>query len=169
MAEKLIRNPCTKQRFEPGDLTLHAARGSSLTSKPVAFLLADLGVTKTPSRPRVSNHNPFSEAQFKTLKYRPTFPKCFGSLQAARAFCQPFLRWYNTEHRHSGIAFMTPESVHSGHAPEIVPVRRQTLELAFALYPQRFKGRLPVPKAMQTAVWINPPNVVTSSKAKEVD
>ncbi len=112
-----------------------------MTSKLVAFLLADLGVTKTHRRPHVSNDNPFSEVQFKTLKYRPTFPKCFGSLQDAKAFCRPCFRWYNTEYRHSGITFMTPESVHYGQAPEIIPVRRKTLEVAFELHPQRFKGR----------------------------
>jgi putative transposase len=128
LAEKLIRETCTKQGVERGQLTLHADRGSSMTSKPVAFLLADLGVTKTHSRPHVSNDNPFSEAQFKTLKYRPTFPTRFGSLEDARAFCRPFFHWYNTEHRHSGIAFMTPESVHYGRAPEIMQVRSKTLE-----------------------------------------
>lgn len=168
LAEKLIRDTCTKQDIERGDLTLHADRGSSMTSKPVAFLLADLGVTKTHSRPHVSNDNPFSEAQFKTLKYRPTFPKCFGSLEDARAFCRPFFRWYNTEHRHSGIAFMTPESVHYGRAPEIIQVRSKTLEAAFEVHPERFKGKLPVPKDMPTAVWINPPNVDVLSNDKEV-
>lgn len=164
LAEKLIGDTCTKQGIKRGELTLHADRGSSMTSKPVAFLLADLGVTKTHSRPHVSNDNPFSEAQFKTLKYRPTFPKCFGSLEDARAFCRAFFRWYNTEHRHSGIAFMTPASVHYGDAPEIIQVRSKTLEAAFEAHPERFKGRLPVPKNMPSEVWINPPNVADSPK-----
>ncbi len=157
LAEKLIRDTCTKQGIQRGELTLHADRGSSMTSKPVAFLLADLGVTKTHSRPYVSNDNPFSEAQFKTLKYRPTFPQNFGSPEDARAFCRPFFRWYNTEHRHSGIAFMSPQDVHYGRAEQILETRTATLNCAFETYPERFKGKQPTPKPLPAAVWINPP------------
>lgn len=157
LAEKLIRDTCTKQGIQRGELTLHADRGSSMTSKPVAFLLADLGVAKTHSRPYVSNDNPFSEAQFKTLKYRPTFPQNFGSLEDARAFCRPFFRWYNTEHRHSGIAFMSPQDVHYGRAEQILETRTAALNCAFETYPERFKGKQPTPKPLPAAVWINPP------------
>jgi len=157
LAKKLIGETCAKQGIEPGQLTLHADRGSSMKSKAVALLLADLGVTKTHSRPRVSDDNPFSEAQFKTLKYRPEFPQRFGSLADSRAFCRPFFRWYNTEHRHSGIAFMTPENVHHGRATQILETRSATLDAAFEAHPERFKGKRPSPKALPQAVWINPP------------
>ena len=157
LAKKLIGETCAKQGIEPGQLTVHADRGSSMTSKAVALLLADLGVTKTHSRPHVSNDNPFSEAQFKTLKYRPEFPQRFGSLEDSRAFCRPFFRWYNTEHRHSGIVFMTPEDVHYGRSSQILEARSATLDAAFEAHPERFKGKRPSPKALPQAVWINPP------------
>jgi putative transposase len=157
LAKKLIAQACAKQGIEPGQLILHADRGSSMKSKAVALLLADLGVTKTHSRPHVSNDNPFSEAQFKTLKYRPEFPQRFGSLEDSRAFCRPFFRWYNTEHRHSGIAFMTPEDVHYGRSSQILEARSATLDAAFEAHPERFKGKRPCPKALPQAVWINPP------------
>ena len=127
LAKTLISETCTRQDVPLGQLTLHADRGSSMKSKAVALLLADLGITKTHSRPHVSNDNPFSEAQFKTLKYRPEFPQRFGSLEDSRAFCRPFFRWYNTEHRHSGIAFMTPQDVHYGRATQILETRSATL------------------------------------------
>src|SRR5258706_11009408 len=110
LAERLIAATCDKQAIVPAQLTIHADRGSSMTSKPVALLLADLGITRTHSRPHVSNDNPFSEAQFKTLKYRPEFPARFSSIEHARAFCQDFFRWYNTEYRHAGIGLMPPEA-----------------------------------------------------------
>jgi putative transposase len=157
LAKKLIRETCAKQEIPREQLTLHADRGSSMKSKALALLLADLGVTKTHSRPHVSNDNPFSESQFKTLKYRPEFPRRFGSLQDARAFCQPFFHWYNTQHRHAGIAFMTPEDVHYGRAMQIFDTRSAALDAAFAAHPKRFKGKRPVPKSLPEAVWINPP------------
>src|SRR3989475_8860490 len=115
----------------PRHLPIRADRGTSLTSRPVALLLADLGITKTHSRPQVSNDNPYSEAQFKTLKYRPSFPGRFGSVQDARAFCRDFFTWYNTEHRHSGIGMMTPDAVHVGRSSEIIAARKQTLFAAY--------------------------------------
>jgi len=157
LAEKLIRETCTKQGIARGQLTVHADRGSSMKSKAVALLLADLGVTKTHSRPHVSNDNPFSEAQFKTLKYRPEFPQRFGSLEDARAHCRAFFRWYNREHRHSGIAFMTPADVHHGRVTQIIETRAQALNAAFDANPARFKGKCPEPKLPPEAVWINPP------------
>jgi putative transposase len=157
LAERLLAATTAKQLIKPGQLTVHADRGSSMSSKPVAFLLADLGITKTHSRPHVSNDNPYSESQFKTLKYRPGFPDRFGSLQDARSFCQQFFTWYNRQHRHAGIAMMTPEAVHHGHAAQLHRARAQVLAAAYAAHPERFVHRPPAPKPLPTAVWINPP------------
>lgn len=158
LAEKLIRETCTKQSIARGQLTVHADRGSSMTSKAVALMLADLGVTKTHSRPHVSNDNPFSEAQFKTLKYRPGFPQRFGSLEDARTHCRAFFRWYNHEHRHSGIAYLAPKDVHYGRTSEILEARARTLDAAYEANPARFKGKRPQPNHPPEAVWINPPS-----------
>jgi putative transposase len=158
LAKRLIEESCAKQNINPGQLTVHADRGSSMKSKVVAHLLSDLGVTKTHSRPHVSNDNPYSESQFKTLKYCPQFPKRFGSIQDARSFCQHFFTWYNKEHRHSGIALMTPEQVHYGLANDVYRHRSEVLIDAFAKYPNRFKGKVPVPKSPPVAAWINKPN-----------
>jgi putative transposase len=157
LAEQLISDTVLKYDIAPGTLTLHADRGTSMRSKPVAALLIDLDVAKTHSRPHVSDDNPYSEAQFKTLKYRPEFPDRFGSLEDARAHCQRFFQWYNGVHRHSGIALMTPEAVHFGTAAALTQRRCVTLDAAFAAHPNRFKGRLPKPPELPTAVWINPP------------
>jgi len=157
LAERLIAETIAKQEVPAGQLTLHADRGSSMTSKPVAFLLADLGVTKTHSRPHVSNDNPYSEAQFKTLKYRPGFPACFASMAEARSFCQDFFRWYNAEHRHSGIGLLPPEVVHSGQAQAAYDARSQVLAAAHAAHPERFVRQAPRPPQLPTAAWINPP------------
>jgi putative transposase len=161
LAERLIAETLAKQAVPAGQLTLHADRGSSMTSKPVAFLLADLGVTKTHSRPHVSNDNPYSESQFKTLKYRPGFPTCFTSIEEARAFCQDFFRWYNTEHRHSGIGLLPPAVVHDGQAQAAYDARSQVLAAAHAAHPERFVRQPPRPPALPTAAWINPPNPAT--------
>jgi len=157
LAGRLIADTCRKQNVSPGQLTLHADRGTSMTSKPVALLLADLGVTKTHSRPHVSDDNPYSESQFKTLKYRPEFPDRFGSLQDARAFCQPFFTWYNREHHHSGIALLTPEVVHYGRTEQVLQQRQLALEQAYQRKPERFVRACPTPPAPPTAAWINPP------------
>jgi putative transposase len=157
LAQRLIADTCQKQLILPGQLNLHADRGTSMTSKPVAFLLADLGVTKTHSRPHVSDDNPYSESQFKTLKYRPEFPDRFGSLQDARAFCQPFFRWYNDQHHHSGIALLTPNMLHYGRAQEVIQQRQQVLDHAYARNPERFVRACPKPQPPPTAAWINPP------------
>lgn len=157
LAERLISATVIKQGISPGQLTIHADRGSSMTSKPVAFLLADLGITKTHSRPYTSTDNPYSEAHFKTLKYRPEFPERFGSIEDARVFCQSFFMWYNTEHRHSGIGLLTPENVHYGRAEAVTDFRRQVLEAAYAAHPERFVRNHPQPPAVPTAAWINPP------------
>jgi putative transposase len=157
LAERLLADTIVKQRVEPDQLTIHADNGSSMASKPVAFLLADLGVTKSHSRPRTSNDNPYSEAQFRTLKYRPDFPDRFGSLAEARAFCQGFFVWYNTEHRHSGVAWHTPHNVHYGHDNTIREVRAEVLAAAYNRNPERFVRKHPEPADLPTAAWINKP------------
>jgi putative transposase len=157
LAERLIAETIAKQAVPAGQLTLHADRGSSMTSKPVAFLLADLGVTKSHSRPHVSNDNPYSEAQFKTLKYRPGFPDRFASMDEARAFCRDFFRWYNTEHRHAGIGLMAPAVVHHGQAQAAYDARSEVLAQAYAAHPERFVRQAPRPPQLPTAAWINPP------------
>jgi len=157
LAKRLIEETCEKQSISSGQLTVHADRGSSMKSKVVAHLLADLGVVKSHSRPYVSNDNPFSEAQFKTLKYCPTFPDKFGSIQDARSFCRLFFHWYNAEHHHCGIALMTPEQVHYGMDEQIYAQRSQVLADAFDRYPIRFKNRMPEPQRVPDQVWINPP------------
>ncbi len=157
LAERLLADTIWKQQVEPHTLVIHADRGSSMASKPVAFLLADLGVTKSHSRPHVSNDNPYSEAQFKTLKYRPDFPHQFGSLEDARSFCQQFFAWYNHEHRHSGIAYHTPANLHYGRAGELQRRRAATLDLAYLAHPERFVRRPPRPLALPAAAWINQP------------
>ena len=138
LATRLISDTCGKQEIARGQLTLHADRGASMKSKTVALLLGDLGVTKTHSRPYVSNDNPFSESQFKTMKYRPEFPVHFGSIQDARAFCGPFFEWYNNEHYHSGLSLMTPKSVHYGQAGKIIETRQNVLRAAWQAHPERF-------------------------------
>jgi len=157
LAKSFIEETVVKQQIVPGQLTIHADRGSAMKSKPVAALLADLGITKTHSRPYVSDDNPYSEAQFKTLKYRPQFPDNFGSLQDSRAFCRPFFDWYNFEHHHSGIALLTPEVVHFGLAQQVQAARRQVLWQAYLSHPERFVNQIPQPLQLPAAVWINPP------------
>ena len=162
LAERLIATSCARQGIDRGQLTLHADRGSSMTSKPVAFLLADLGVTKTHSRPHVSNDNPYSEAHFKTLKYRPDFPARFGSIEDARAHCVDFFPWYNTDHRHSGLGLHTPRDVHFGLAEARRAQRAIVLRAAYAATPERFVRRPPTPALLPTAAWINPPKLLVS-------
>jgi putative transposase len=166
LARQFIAATCAKQQIPPGQLTIHADRGSSMTSKPVAFMLADLGVTKTHSRPHVSDDNPFSESQFKTLKYRPEFPDCFGSLLHARSFCQKFFPWYNIEHHHSGLGLLTPEVVHTQRSQHVRNLRQQTLDVAYAAHPERFVRKPPQPPALPTEVWINPPPKSESAPAR---
>jgi putative transposase len=161
----LIEATCEKQGIRAGELTIHADRGTAMTSKSVALLLADLGVTRTHSRPHVSDDNPYSEAQFKTLKYHPTFPERFGSIQDARAFCQGFFPWYNTEHRHDTLGLLTPEAVHYGRAEAILDQRRTVLAAAYAAHPERFVRRPPEPLAPPTATWINPPTPAALTEA----
>jgi putative transposase len=158
IATELIAQVIEQQQIQPGTLTVHADRGSSMTSKPVAFLLADLGITRTHNRPYTSTDNPYSEAQFKTLKYRPTFPRRFDSIEHARAFCRDFFAYYNHTHRHSGIGLLTPATVHHGHAQRVHADRARVLDAAYARTPERFVRRPPTPPPVPTAAWINKPN-----------
>lgn len=157
LAKQLIAETCKKQQIGPSQLTLHADRGSSMKSKLVALLLSDLGVTKTHSRPHVSDDNPFSESQFKTMKYRPEFPERFGSMQDSRGFCRQFFNWYNNEHYHSGIQLLTPAMVHHGHAGKVINQRQIALNLAYSKNPERFVNQRPLLAGPPTSVWINPP------------
>jgi putative transposase len=157
LASRLIEASCRRQGIEQAQLTIHADRGSSMKSKTVALLLSDLGVTKSHSRPHVCDDNPYSEAQFKTLKYRPEFPKRFGCLEDARAFCGEFFRWYNMEHYHSGLGLMTPHDVHFGLAGERRCRRAEVLAEAYARHPERFVRGMPRPPELPKEVWINKP------------
>ena len=158
LAEVLIRQTCAKQGIDRAQLTIHADRGSSMTSKPVAFLLADLAVTQSHSRPHVSNDNPFSEAQFKTLKYRPDFPGRFDSIEDARRHCQIFFPWYNDEHRHTGLGLHTPADVHYGLAEAIRDKRAGVLDAAYTAHPERFVRKPPEPPQIPETSWINRPD-----------
>jgi putative transposase len=160
LAERLLAETVHKQHVLADQLTIHADRGTSMASKPVALLLADLGVTKSHSRPHCSNDNPYSEAHFKTLKYRPEFPPRFGSIEDARSFCQRFFRWYNHEHRHAGLGFHTPADVHFGRADAVQIERASVLHAAYAAHPERFVRHLPVPPSLPGPAWINRPQEV---------
>ena len=157
LAQKLIEQTCTRQGIKAGKLTIHADRGSAMTSKPVAFLMADLGVTKSHSRPYVSDDNPFSEAAFKTLKYQPAFPERFGSLEDARAYCTDYFRWYNEDHHHESLAYLTPADVHFDQVELRLRERQRALDRAYEAHPERFTRGRPTAKAPPREVWINSP------------
>jgi putative transposase len=157
LAQELIRETCRKQDIQPGQLTLHADNGSAMIAKSVAQLLIDLDVVKSHSRPHVSDDNPYSEAQFKTLKYRPDYPDRFGCLIDARIWAHAFFAWYNQAHHHSNLGLLTPAVVHSGQAECVRQKRQQVLQMAYAAHPERFVKGAPVPAQLPVAVWINPP------------
>lgn len=157
LAERLITETCEKQGIAKDQLTIHADRGTSMKSKLVAQLMADLGITKTHSRPHTSNDNPYSEAQFKTLKYHHTFPKSFGCIEDAQAYLRGFFEWYNQGHKHSGIGYVTPQSLHSGQAHAIREERCRVLAQAYAKHPERFVKGMPEPPVIPAAAWINKP------------
>jgi len=163
LATGLIEQAAAQQQITPEILTLHADRGGPMRSKPLAFLLADLGITKTHSRPYTSSDNPYSEAGFKTLKYRPEFPARFDDIDHARAHCRQFFRWYNHQHRHSGIGLMTPAAVHHGQAPALHAARGHVLNAAYQRHPERFVLKPPAPPELPTAAWINKPKEVTAA------
>ncbi len=153
----LFDDAVAKHGVLPGQLTLHADRGGPMKAKATAFLLADLGVTRSHNRPHTSNDNPFSESHFKTLKYQPTFPQRFGCIEDAKSFCRRFFDWYNQDHHHGGIGLMTPDQVHYGQADAVHAARQHTLDQAFRANPERFVNQMPIPPAKPTAAWINPP------------
>ena len=157
LAEQLIEETCIKENIKPGQLTIHSDRGPAMQSGPVVHLHARLGITKSNSRPYVSDDNPFSEAQFKTLKYHPGFPERFGGYEDALAFCKPFFQWYNNDHYHSGIQFLTPAMVHHGQSDAVLMQRHQRLLEAYNKTPERFITGPPAIKTLERAVYINPP------------
>ena len=158
LAKELIKAAVARHQVPPGQLSVHADRGSPMTSSPVIKLYDFLGITRSYSRPHVSNDNPYSEAAFKTLKYCPAFPERFGCIEDARAFCAYFFNYYNHEHRHSGVAYHTPASVHYGTADEVRAQRAETLSAAYAANPARFRHREPEPPRLPTVAWINDPS-----------
>lgn len=155
LAKEFITQTCEKYGVDTSKLTVHADRGSSMTSKTVAMLYADLDIIRSHSRPRVSNDNPYSESQFKTLKYRPDFPGHFDTIAGARQFCRRFFHWYNHEHRHSGIGYLTPAVVYFGQAEAVHAARGRVLDAAYAQHPERFVNRRPVPPALPGPAGIN--------------
>ena len=157
LAEQLVAETCAREGIALDQLTLHADRGAPMIAHSLALLLTDLGVQTSHSRPHVSNDNPYSEAQFKTMKYHAGYPACFGSLADARAWCQPFFLWYNAEHHHTGLGLLTPAVVHAGQAPAVQAQRQAVLQKAYLAHPARFVNGPPAPPALPTAVWINPP------------
>jgi putative transposase len=165
LAERLIEETCAKQAIGPNQLTIHADRGAPMRSKVVALLFSDLGIDASHSRPRVSNDNPFSESQFRTLKYRPAFPDRFGSIEHARAICRELFAWYNDQHHHSGLNYLTPANVHYGRADQVLEVRHGTRLAAYVAHPERFVHGRPRRETLPTAVWINPPTKMTAENA----
>ena len=166
LAKTFIEESIQKHEIPIGQLTIHADRGKVMRSKPVAFLLDDLGVSKTHSRPYVSNDNPYSESQFRTLKYRPGFPDRFGCIQDCRAFCQEFFAWYNDQHCHSGIALLTPAMVHFGQAPAVLAQRQLVMDAAYLAHPERFVRKAPTVNPLPEKVWINKPDSSTTTERK---
>ena len=165
LAERLFEETCTMQNIQPGQLTIHADRGPAMTSKTVALLFSDLDILRSHSRPYVSDDNPFSESHFRTLKYRPQFPDRFGSLEHARQVCRALFAWYNAEHHHSGLAFLTPDSVHHGRADQVLDARHRVRLAAHAAHPERFVNGPPRRESLPSAVWINPPEKPTLQDA----
>lgn len=159
-AERLIRETAIRQQVSPNVLTLHSDNGKQMIAKNVSQLLAGLGVTRSLNRPHVSNDNPYSESGFKTLKYHPSFPERFGSLEDARLYCQSFFKWYNTEHHHTGLGLLTPECVHSGKAEEVIKNRQKVLNEVYKRFPERFVNGIPKHPELPKDVWINKPDGV---------
>jgi len=169
LAKELTAAAYTKQQVEPGQLTIHADRGSAMIAKSMALLMSDLGVNKSHSRPHVSDDNPYSEAQFRTLKYSPGYPDRFGSLADARQWCQQFFPWYNQKHHHTSLNLLTPADVHYGRAEEKLAQRQVVLLRAYDAHPERFVNGPPTMPKMPKAVWINPPTVTDSPEASQIE
>lgn len=169
LAEQLIAESCARQGVTPGQLTIHSDRGGPMTAKPLALLYADLGIAQSLARPRTPDDNPFSEAQFKTVKYHPTFPDRFGGLLDARTWGQKLFAWYNYEHHHTALGLMTPAAVHFGQAPALFRARQQVLAAAYAAHPQRFVRGLPLPPALPSEVWINPPQPDQKARSDTIE
>ncbi len=174
LARILLSETITKEQVDPSKLTVHSDRGSSMTSKPVAFLLADLGVTKSHSRPHVSDDNPHIESFFKTAKYQPEFPATFANIVEAREVCRLFVRWYNTQHRHSALALLTPSDVHHGRAPQRLEKRQRIMDAAYGAHPERFVHGKPNVGQLPTASYINRPldaldNSTQTSQTRSLD
>jgi putative transposase len=169
LAEPLIAESCARQGIAPGQLTIHSDRGGPMTAKPLALLYADLGIAQSLARPRTPDDNPFSEAQFKTVKYHPTFPDRFGGLLDARIWGQKLFAWYNYEHHHTALGLMTPAAVHFGQAPALFRARQQVLAAAYAAHPQRFVRGLPLPPALPSEVWINPPQPDQKARSDTIE
>jgi len=157
LAAKLLRETYDKQGIVPGQVILHSDRGSPMKAKPMVQLMASLDVGRSHSRPYVSDDNPFSEAQFRTLKYQAGFPDQFGGLEQGLAYAREFFPWYNDEHHHSGIAYLTPADVHHGRAQEVLRRRQLALDVAYSAHPERFVQKPPAPLLLPRAVYINPP------------
>ena len=166
LAKELIQQSCQNQEIDPDTLTIHSDRGGPMTAKSLALLLSDLGVTKSHSRPHVPDDNPYSEAQFKTMKYRPDYPDRFGCPEDVRGWARSFFSWYNFEHHHTGLGLMTPATVHYGQAPQVQAQRQRVLEAAFAAHPERFVRGRPTAPTLPEAVWINKPK--TENLAREI-
>ena len=166
LAQELIGQSCQNQEVDPEALTLHSDRGGPMTAKSLALLLSDLGVTKSHARPHVPNDNPYSEAQFKTMKYRPDYPDRFGAIQDARVWARSFFSWYNFENHHTGLGLMSPATVHYGQATQVQQARQQILKAAYLAHPERFVRGLPTAPVLPEAVWINKPK--TQDVAQEI-
>ena len=156
-AKRLITNACNKQGIQPGQLTLHQDRGAPMTAKTFSQLLMDLDILASYARPRVSDDNPYSESQFKTLKYAPSYPGRFTGPQEARTYLQTFFSWYNTQHRHSGLGLLTPDTVHHGLTQQVQADRQSVLDQAYHNHPERFVKGHPRPPRVPDQVWINQP------------
>lgn len=163
VAKRLIQRACAREGIDPDQLILHSDRGAQMTGNTIAELLEDLGVTRSLSRPRTSNDNPYSEANFKTAKYRPDYPDRFESLEEARLWMRRFVRWYNHDHYHSGIAYLHPADVHAGTATQIIAARQQVLDAAYQANPERFRNRPPQAASPPVEAWINKPTVQTKT------
>ena len=169
LAEILMDETCKRENIEKDQLTIHSDRGAAMKSKAVALLLSDLGVTKTHSRPYVSNDNPYSESAFKTIKYRPEFPGQFGCIEDARLFCGVFFNWYNFEHKHSGIAMLSPSDLHSGNQDRIISNRQITAHKAYIQHPERFVKGVSIIKKPEMKVWINKPKIAESDVEEDLN